>query len=577
MTATNVRGSVPTKSTKLCRAFGVMLLVLAICGCPAAPPAATGPAAKTHSARKRKKRRGVVLERLVSMAQPDVLGLETDRATVSNLLNDWVSLGEEDATRVESVDQIYQQQLSESVQQRMAEPRFSRRDVGHIRNAVWYKRVVAFVTGDSEDDLDRAVRLFEYVARNIVVKDNQGDGLPAGPFTFAMLGEGSSRDRAWLYANLLRELRIDSVILVCDESPESWLHGVLLDDKVYLFDHRLGLPVPADQAQPASAAIRRPATLDEVRDDPSLLTGLSSDEKHPYPVQAAALLQAEVRLVGTTALWSPRMRRLQMSLSGENGLLLWDPLESSADVEQGLVARVLAAGWERGRVRIWDYPENRLDGVDKRNIDQRRTFRRLSRSFEAPIPVLKIVQDPQTRQVKLLLGPPKFRHRKTRNRQLIGNLEPAVTAYLGIRLWKDVPPLPEKTPFVDREGHDFIRALLPNHVQRVHVEAADEASYWIGVCQVELQQLSLAAESLATYRSRGSTRAWNGAALVLEASCRARVGQIDKAITLLKQVKPRESHWSGCQVRIARWQSLRSRNTQPAPAAGGTEVKKGSP
>lgn len=552
----NVRDSVHVKLLSACRIAGVAILAMAICGCPTEPPVSSGPSVTKRSARKRKKRRAVVLERLVTMVQPDVLGLETDRATVSNLLNDWVSLGEEDATRIEPVAAVYQSRLEESALKRMTEPRFSSRDVGHVRDAVWYKRVVTFVTGGSRDDLDRAVRLFEYVVRNIVVKDVAGGALPAGPFTFAMLGEGGPRDRAWLFADLLRELRIDSVILVCREAPDAWLHGVLLNGKVYLFDHRLGLPVPADRAKPKTIGIEQPATLDEVLADPTLLSGLAADEEHPYPVSAVELDQARVLVVGTTAFWSPRMRRLQMSLSGENGLLLWDPLESHPEVERGLVARVQAAGWKQERVKVWDYPESRLDASEQRSVDQRRKFRQLIRSFEAPIPVLKIVQNPQTRQVTALMGPPKFRHQKTRNHQLTGSLESAVTAYLGIRLWKDVPPLPAKTPFVNRKEHDLIRALLPNHVQRVHVEAADEASYWIGVCQVELQEFALAAESLATYRSRGSTRAWNGAALVLEAICRSRVGQLNEAVTLLELVKPRDPQWAGCQVRIARWKAL---------------------
>ncbi|MFP6770557.1 MAG: hypothetical protein VB859_20455, partial [Planctomycetaceae bacterium] len=445
----------------------------------------------------------------MTMAQPEVLAIETDRATVVSLLNDWAALGETVKT-VEPIDPIYMSRLEKAVQEKLAEPRFSRRDVGHIRNGLWYARVAALAVGDAKTDLERVVRLFRYVSRNVALRADEDTRLPLAPFGIAMLGDGNSRDRAWLFANLLRQFRIDSVILRCGDQPRSWLFGVLLDEEVFLFDTNLGLPIPVDRNHPEGVAIDRPATLKQVVQDSTLLSGLAGDAKRPYPVTAKSLVVAKIEIVGSASFWAPRMRHLQMSLAGKESIVLSDPLESSELVPEGVLARLKLAGFDSERVAVWSYPERRLEGNAAFDNQQRQMFRLRTRAFDAPVPIAQILQDGQNREVRIVMGPAQFRHRLTRNRQLMGELKSAVTSYLGIRLWRDVPPLPEKTPFINRSEYAILKTLLPTQVRFIHEEAADDASFWIGVCQYEQGHVASAAKSMRSYRERSGPHEWAG-------------------------------------------------------------------
>ena len=107
----------------------------------------------------------------------------------------------------------------------------------------------------ADTDLERATRLFFYVTRNIVLRSEEDSTLPLAPFGVAMFGEGNARDRAWLFINLLRDLRIDAVVLQAKESPKNVLVGGLLGGEVYLYDPELGLPVLTLEGDLAAGAI----------------------------------------------------------------------------------------------------------------------------------------------------------------------------------------------------------------------------------------------------------------------------------------------------------------------------------
>jgi len=545
-----------------------VLMVSLLVGCSARQPDAGEGDGTTDSVAERKKRRANILKSLMTMAQPEVLAIETDRATVVSLLNDWAGL-EETATTVKPIDPVYTSRLAKALQDKVAEPRFSRRDVGHIRNGLWYARVAALAAGDARTDLQRVVRLFRYVSRNVALRADEDTRLPLAPFGIAMLGDGNSHDRAWLFANLLRQFRIDSVILRCGDQPRFWLFGVLLGEEVYLFDTNLGLPIPADRTQPNGVAIDRPATLKQVVQDSTLLSGLAGDATHPYPVTANSLAAAKIEVVGSTSFWAQRMRHLQMSLAGEESIVLWDPLESSELVPEGVLARLKLAGFDSEGVTVWKYPEERLEGNAAFDNQQRQVFRLRTRAFDAPVPIAQILQDGQNREVRIVMGPAQFRHRLTRNRQLMGDLKSSVTAYLGIRLWRDVPPLPEKTPFISRGQYAVLKTLLPTQVRFIHEEAADDASFWIGVCQYEQGQVASAAKSMRSYRERSGPHEWAGAARWRESQCLAELGQLDEAVSLLKQTRPDDLRWAGSQVLLRRWQRLLA-----ARPAGGGDAKK---
>jgi hypothetical protein len=125
-------------------------------------------------------------------------------------------------------------------------------------------------------------------------------------------GEGSSRERAFVWFALLQQLDLDvCVIAVPDKSagPRPWLAGVLIPNgdktEVYLFDARLGLAVPGPKGQGI-------ATLAQLQADPHLLDQLKSGvDGLDYDVDAGQLAGSEIWLIAPLSALSARMRFLQ--------------------------------------------------------------------------------------------------------------------------------------------------------------------------------------------------------------------------------------------------------------------------
>lgn len=526
----------------------------------------------TETAAKRKRRRSDVLKTLIEMSQPQTLRIRTRPETVVSLLNDWVSMsgkGAEAGDESDPVDEVYSGRLNEDLIARIRASRFSNRDVTHIRDALWYARISKLVAAPAQTDLERSTRLFYYIMRNIVLRSDEDTQLPMAPFGIAMFGEGNARDRAWLFINLLAQLRIDAVVLHAEEAPTRLLVGVLLDDKVYLYDPTLGLPLPSGPATTTLAAISRPATLSDVAADPSLLASLGVSKDSPYPFTAASLAAARVSLVGGTSFWAPRMRRLQLALASDNDVLLWHPLEASEIVPEGALARVAkveAEGFDEAAIAIWDYPEERLDGNSAFTTQQLQLFVLRSRAFESPIPIKQILASRETREIQLQVAEKgQFRHRMSRNRQLLGEWKTAVTTFLKIRMWRDVPPLPKEFGFIDRRDQAGFKALLPTRVRLVHEEAADDAAFWTAVCQYEQGHVESAADALREYRKRGGPHEWESGALWLEGLWRGELEQWDQAVAVLEMIAETDPHRAGAQVLLRRWKPLAAAQPKPDP------------
>jgi hypothetical protein len=548
--------------------IGVLMIALLIAGCwGEAEVDSSGGTTETSANRKR--RRSDVLETLVEMSQPQTLRIRTRRETVVSLLNDWVSMSGKTADAEDPVVAAYTDRLNEDLVTRIRASRFSKRDVTHIRDALWYARISKLVAAPAQTDLERSTRLFYYVMRNIVLRSDEDTQLPMAPFGIAMFGEGNARDRAWLFINLLGQLRIDAVVLEAAEDPARVLVGVLLDGKVYLYDPTLGLPVPAGPATATEAAVSRPATLSAVTRDPSLLASLGGAKDSAYPFTAASLAKARVSLVGATSFWAPRMMRLQLALASDNDVLLWHPLEASEIVPEGALARVAkveAEGFSEAAIVIWNYPEERLDGNSAFTTRELQVFLLRSRAFESPIPIKKILANRETREIHLQVAEKgQFRHRMSRNRQLLGEWKTAVTTFLKIRMWRDVPPLPKEVGFIERHEQASFKALLPTRVRLVHEEAADDAAFWTAVCQYEQGQVQSAADALSEYRSRSGPHEWGSGAIWLEGLWRGELEQWGQAVAVLEMIGETDPHRAGAGVLLKRWKPLAAALPKPDP------------
>jgi hypothetical protein len=124
-----------------------------------------------------------------------------------------------------------------------------------------------------------------------------------------------------------------------------WAVVVLIDGKPYLFDCRLGMPVPGPDG-------RGVATLEQAATDPRVLAQLDLPER-PYLVHQADLAGAgklTVWLDSTLELLSPRMRQLQRDLSGRDRMVLFQ------DVAEQDAAFARAMGSRFADTELWPLP-----------------------------------------------------------------------------------------------------------------------------------------------------------------------------------------------------------------------------
>jgi hypothetical protein len=431
---------------------------------------------------------GEFLEQAWDMLRPDRLGVSAERAVAVNVLNQWL-LGCGGQVEVSRPSQESQAGLKELITpaawERMQEQHFALRDADHIRNAILFREIGQFVLAGSENDLERVSRLFEYVVRNVALERPE-ERLPLTPHQILMFGRGSAEDRAWIFAELLRQARIDAVVVrpaAAGEASDEWYIGALLGEDVYLFDGRRGAPVPSPSAGPSPAWPVTPAKLAE------LAAGTGE------PAGTAEAPEGRIELIGYSTYWSERMQKLQESLSGERSVMVYDPVV--AEQERGALARVEDAGRDGWEVGVWSYPDAQwlasesMDSQTANRLEARRA------PFGAPIPVANVGSDG-----RIELGRPLHDLRRTRMMQLAGQFSEAIPSYLSIRRAESKPPTATKDTFIPLEAEAAVLAQLPAEVQQTHRRAAEHALFWTGVAQMELGEDNSAYRTFADYLNR---------------------------------------------------------------------------
>src|SRR5262245_38386573 len=234
---------------------------------------------------------------------------------------------------------------------------FDRPDSIHIESCFLLRDATKRIIEGKRDKPSKALALFDWVIRNVqIIPPEESPPIPMAPPMTVLLGRGNTAERAWTFMELLRQAEIESVMLaILQKSPDGkpaamipWLPAALWDDSLYLFDTTLGLPVPGPDDRPV-------ATYNEVLADPSLLDQLSPGEPNTYRVHADQLGSVVVLIESSPMYWSPRMRFLQGSLSGEQRAVLWSDLV-------GLTERVRQATSDDMPQDLWVLPkaENEL-------------------------------------------------------------------------------------------------------------------------------------------------------------------------------------------------------------------------
>jgi hypothetical protein len=188
----------------------------------------------------------------------------------------------------------------------------------------------------------KAEAAFAWAVRQVRLTGRKHEILP--PSYVLRRSWGSPAQRTHVFLALLRQLGMDGCVVIIPEKEPVVLAGVLAGKDIYLFDSRLGLPMPG--AEPGSVL-----TLAQLRAQPDLLKQLSPNEKYPYDVTSAGVAKAEVGLVFELSELAPRMQRLQQQLASRVKVVLAaDPNAQEKKFQEALKDSGVA-------LKTWNRPE----------------------------------------------------------------------------------------------------------------------------------------------------------------------------------------------------------------------------
>ncbi len=335
-----------------------------------------------------------LLERLIE--------LNSDKAAQQILyhLNQWYDIKAPQADSPESPNLLRTDSQAippEELAQRVSSSQFVRRDVDHLRDAYLFRQIVRWVDTPEHDDwvlsdwfdslatnpqedtggqeeaslddeslnqLETATRLFDWTVRNVALQPMRLEPpagvspppLPAGmvfegpgyrqtDYQTLFRGLGDRFQRAGVFTQLCRQAGLDSALLATRSTDAGelipWAVGVLIDGEVYLFEPELGTFIPG----PDQVGI---ATLTQARREESVMRRLSVPGFFDYPLDSGDVQQSVALLNVTAETISPRMRRLQESLTGDRRLDLY--------VDHVDLSRQLESVPGIAEVRWWDVP-----------------------------------------------------------------------------------------------------------------------------------------------------------------------------------------------------------------------------
>lgn len=464
--------------------------------------------------------------------QPENLGIDSQVDDAISMLNHWwtgVQTAGLDPGGV-TLPGIPDSWADESLRQRLQRSTFDAEDGLFIRDAYLARAIAQRLADQSDHDLVRAVLAFEWVCRNVVLTSAEELPVPLTFYDLLIMGRGRAVDRAWVLGEILRQMKLDSVLLQGrpgDEAVEAPLLGVLVEQEVYLFDLQLGLPIPADEA-PLPGGLQKPASLRHLQQHPEVLKRLTLRSDQPYEPTPEQLQRARPMVIASPNAWAARMWKLEQLLPSDALCVLYDPPQKIEELP-GLLERLQAVGWTLDTATLWDYPSRQRQQFTQLTPQQRQLYE----SLRAPlfVPFDPVLNEDRSQIVSVV---PTRQLLKTRTLQLQGRYIPAVAQYVGIRQTINLP-IPDPR-------------LIP-----LYQQAVECAFYWTAVCKYESQEYEGAVATLQDYLKRYAHKGkWLGSAQRLLAESQHALGQIDDALQTLKGTTPDELYRKGNTL-LGRW------------------------
>lgn len=550
----------------LCSVAGIMLCVILLIaqGCKRQKETPAGAEVTSDEAVV------ISLETTFAGLKPDEFESNVPRDLPTSDINEWGAEMLADMVDPEVDEKELAESLSELLPDDMVErilrPEFVLRDSNHIRDCLWARQLSESVTARSESELDAIVDLFYFVVNTVRVVPAE-ESLPFGPFESTLHGMGTTGDRAWIFATLLRQRRIPTLVFVSDESDEpagNLIVGALLNGSIYLFDAGLGLPIAGSEAPESSVLVRQPATLAELVADESLLAGMGAGETSPYGISLEQFKQLQPQVIGDSSVWSRRMEGLRNGQPVEVKAIIFEALISCGPFEGivEIVSKHLSKVLPEAKLGVWLYPEEQREAREsvRQDKDQSKRLASLEDTFQVPQPVTAaMVPDkgnPGKQKLEIVVGTSWGTHRRSRVNQILGRPEEAIPAYLNVQNWRTLPPSPDDQP-IDAQLRLAVAQQLPEDVKQRHQNAAEEAFVWRATCQIQKQAFASAAVTLEEYIRQSATGTHSGQfgneANYLAGLSLALSGNSRRGAAFLRKVDSDNSRYDVARWLIARW------------------------
>jgi hypothetical protein len=486
-----------------------------------------------------------------------------------NLLNTWREMDKDPVPAPDIAVPSEWKSVSEAV--RLSELAYDQGDAVHIRDAMLAHTMATYVAARASGDVAQVQAIFNFVVRTITLRNPDEPELPFGVYEMLLLGRGTAADRAWAMATLLRQLRLDCVILRPAEQfgadPEDWLLGVILNDQVYLFDPRLGTAIPSttDLSKPAGP----PATLAAIIDHPEWLQLLAVRADQPYKIEADMLKSPVIEPIVEGRFWCERMKRLEAVLPADDQCILYDALNLEAG-QSGLLTRIGKAFPQTPlqKMKVWGYASQRTEQgkalvdaqnarfakVDGQPAQKMQLWEHVDQSLNVPVPIV-FEQDRESMTLVFRVGQPERKLFHIRTEQLLGKFDDATKRYLTIRHLEIEPP-PEKVQSLSPELQAaFAQSVWPTLVT-LNRMASENAMFWTGCSKFESGDYEAAIEQLSAYGTRyGRSGRWSYAARSLLAECHAELGRYKQAAELIEQSRSDDPYRAANAFRAKRWKA----------------------
>jgi hypothetical protein len=527
-----------------------------------------------------------LLSSALEMLRPEKLGISAEPKAAVDTLNNWVrDCGKTlPADNSSANDPVADKLVSQAARSAANGDLYDRQDIEHVRDCWLFKQARGGVVRQYDSDPSRAVALFDLACRIVGLIGKTEPTIPQNLYDIAVIGKGTPEDRAWVFGELLRQTGIDAVILKpasknAGDAKTRWLVGALIDKQVYLFDPTLGWPIPSPADKGTTPAVESAATLTQVLADDKLLRKLDVSADKAYPLHSADLKSVRVEIITSSRYSSPRIRRLESFLSGDRSVTIYVPLGDMGS-RPGLLSRVASAGagvWKKEDIGVWEYPDHQTAAIDHLEPQMAEIRNFLWLPFQGPV-----TAEFDKEGMKLNISSGTHKQMKSRVAQLQGDYAGAVRNFLLVQLDELPPalPLPPEMQAIakakmEKPPEGTIAVPIPKLAFATNYRAAEDAKFWMAVCQFEQNMLEPATETLDAYWRRYIEGGkWIPQTALLRGLLLARAGKYALAVQQINgisQAIPEDDpRWATCQLFTTRWRAARDAANAQGPTSQAT-------